>query len=534
VVNDVSPMPDETKPGSESGQRGDCDIDKSTPSVARGEPPAGLVATASVGKRAFLITVVAFVSYAYFYEGGGWNQNSRFDLVRAILDEHTLRIDAYHENTGDKAFYQGHYYSDKAPGLALLAVPAAAASRPVLRAVGVDPHSPRGLVATSYLASLFAVALPTALGCACLFLISLRLGSGEAAAGFAALAMGLATPIWPYATLFWAHALVGACLLFGFGAALMLGSSKSPRADWWWGLTVGLAAGWATVSEYPAAPASAILALLALCQVWRGGWPRRWPTAAGIAAGAGVCIVVLMAYQYAAFGSAFHLGYSYYEPGAFPWMQHGYLGLRFPRVDVAFKLLFGCRRGLFVVAPVGLAAVFGLRLLRRQKTTRAAVLASSSIAIYYWLFNSAFIAWPAGWSYGPRYMGAGIPLLCVGLAPAWDQARRAWRGVIAVSAACGGLFALMAVSVISQPPDRFSCALFQLLWPSFWAGKLSYTQKPMLTATESATVHYGAFNLGELMGMHGLMSLIPLILVWVAAGAIWMRMERTAKERTGA
>jgi len=29
--------------------------------------------------RALLIAGVLFISYAYFYEGGGWNQNSRFD-----------------------------------------------------------------------------------------------------------------------------------------------------------------------------------------------------------------------------------------------------------------------------------------------------------------------------------------------------------------------------------------------------------------------------------------------------------------------
>src|SRR5438552_15452015 len=104
-----------------------------------------------VKRRALLIFVVTFVSYAYFYEGGGWSQNSRFDLVRAIVEQGTLRIDAYHENTQDKAYYQGHYYSDKAPGLALLAVPVAAIARPLLPATGIDPVSPRGLVATSYL-----------------------------------------------------------------------------------------------------------------------------------------------------------------------------------------------------------------------------------------------------------------------------------------------------------------------------------------------------------------------------------------------
>jgi hypothetical protein len=196
--------------------------------------------------------------------------------------------------------------------------------------------------------------------------------------------------------------------------------------------------------------------------------------------------------------------------------------------------LFGCRRGLFLVAPVGVAAVVGLRLLWKQKTTRAAAVAAASIAVYYWLFNSAFIAWPAGWSYGPRYMGAGIPLLCVGLAPVWDRAGRAWRRVIAVAAAGGGLFSLMAVSVTSQPPpELLKCAPFRLLWPSFWAGKLSYTQTSMLTAEESATGRHGAFNLGELMGLHGLKSLIPLILVWVAAGAIWMTIDRATKQRTG-
>ena len=93
-------------------------------------------------KRSALIALVVFISYAYFYQAGGWNQNSRFDLLRAILDQHTLRIDAYHSNTKDKALFQGHYYSDKAPGVVLLAIPAVAALRPLLRWAGVDPRSP--------------------------------------------------------------------------------------------------------------------------------------------------------------------------------------------------------------------------------------------------------------------------------------------------------------------------------------------------------------------------------------------------------
>jgi hypothetical protein len=33
----------------------------------------------SIHTRALLIGAIIFFSYAYFYEGGGWNQNSRFD-----------------------------------------------------------------------------------------------------------------------------------------------------------------------------------------------------------------------------------------------------------------------------------------------------------------------------------------------------------------------------------------------------------------------------------------------------------------------
>ena len=226
--------------------------------------------------RALLIAAVVLVSYAYFYQGGGWNQNSRFDLVRAVVEQGTLRIDAYHENTSDKAFANGHYYSDKAPGLALLAVPIAEVARPVLRAGGVDPASARGLVAMSYFVTVFGVALPMAVACAVLFLIALRLGSDVSAAAFGALALGLATPMWAYSTLFWGHSLAGACLVFGFAFALRLRRKQSQAEDVLLGLAVGLAAGWATVTEYPAAPAAVIVAVLALgiCLLYTSPSPR--------------------------------------------------------------------------------------------------------------------------------------------------------------------------------------------------------------------------------------------------------------------
>ena len=478
-------------------------------------------------KAALLIGLVVFFSFIYFYEGGGWNQNSRFDLLRAIVERHTLQIDAYHENTQDKAHFQGHYYSDKAPGLVFLAVPFAVAARPVLRVVGIDPESPRGEVALSYVVTAFAVSLPTALAAVCLFFLGLRFGGGRAGAAFAAVGMCLGTPMWAYAGLFWAHALVGACLVFGLAAALQLRDDTGSSGDFLWALAVGLAAGWATVTEYPAAPASAMMAVLALSQAWRRGAGARWRVVAGVGVGAGICIVVLAGYLYAAFGSI-RPSYAYYDPNSFSFMQQqGYMGLTYPHPDRLLKLLFGCSRGLFFASPVLVAAPFGLWWLWKEKTYSAAALVAGAIAAYYFLFNASFYWWKAGLTFGPRYAGASIPLLCLGLAVAWKRAGRVCGWLLRVGAVGSVLFALMAVSTTSQLSMQDPCPFVHSVWPGFWSGQVAANHSSMLTAAEAGSGGtYGAFNLGQLVGLHGLASLIPLLGIWGIAVAVWWRMHR--------
>src|SRR3970040_1888806 len=70
-----------------------------------------------------LFFVLVFITYSYFPHSASANCRTRFDLVRAIVEQGTFRIDSYHENTIDKAIYKGHYYTDTAPGASFLAVP---------------------------------------------------------------------------------------------------------------------------------------------------------------------------------------------------------------------------------------------------------------------------------------------------------------------------------------------------------------------------------------------------------------------------
>ena len=477
-------------------------------------------------RAALLLGLLTFASFLYFYEGGGWNQNSRFDLLRAIVERHTLQIDAYHENTQDKAHFRGHYYSDKAPGLVFLAVPFALAARPLLQVAALDPESPRGELALSYLVTAGAVALPTSLAAMCLFFLGLRFGCDVGGAAFAAIVMALATPLWAYASLFWAHALVGACLVFALAAALKLRGPSTARADFFWALAVGLTAGWATVTEYPAAPASAMLAALALSQSWPRGRQARWRVAAGVAVGAGICVIVLLAYLYTAFGSI-RPSYSYYDPNSFSFMQRqGYMGLTYPHPDRLLKILFGCSRGLFFAAPVLLAAPYGLWRLWKEKTYSAAALVAAAIVAYYFLFNASFYWWKAGLSFGPRYAGPAIPLLCIGLGVVWTRVTPAWRTALALLAAISAFVALMVISTTSQLAMQDSCPLVHSAWPAFWSGQIALNHDSMLTVAEAgSTVHAGAFNLGQLIGLRGLASLTPLLAIWAVAAVAWWRMH---------
>ena len=46
---------------------------------------------------------IAFIAFAYFHQGGGWNQNVRFAMIRSIVEEGKLWIDSYLVYTGGKS-----------------------------------------------------------------------------------------------------------------------------------------------------------------------------------------------------------------------------------------------------------------------------------------------------------------------------------------------------------------------------------------------------------------------------------------------
>ena len=124
----------------------------------------------------WVLGIGLLLSYAYLYQGGGWNQNSRFALVRAMLERDTLQIDAYREATGDRAVWKGHFYSDKAPGASLLSFVPVDLVRALNNAIGVDPDSDVAITRTSYTATVVVSGLFTAAAALCVLWLSLAWG----------------------------------------------------------------------------------------------------------------------------------------------------------------------------------------------------------------------------------------------------------------------------------------------------------------------------------------------------------------------
>src|SRR3954471_1965336 len=321
-----------------------------------------------------------FVSYAYFYAAGGRNQNSRFALIRAILERHTLQIDAYQLHTGDRALWQGHYYTDKAPGASLTALLPVEAARLIADAAGVDPASFPGIAWTSYVAAVVTSGLFTVIAALCVFHLAVRWGASDAAALFAASAYGVATPAWAYATMFMGHGQAAGCLMIALVAVDRLGDfAESPDTRRRMGWVIGLAGGWAVVTEFQAAIPAVFIGLLA---VKRGHYDVR--VVGRIAVGVAIAALPLLVYNALAFGSPLHIGYASEE--GFAELHTGFFGITYPRLSTIGELLFGRYRGLLPLSPLMGIVPLGLALLWRDGR-RGPALVAAAIGLYYLLLN---------------------------------------------------------------------------------------------------------------------------------------------------
>src|SRR5271157_4126475 len=78
-------------------------------------------------KQMHLLAIILALATLYFYQDPQSNGNLRLDATRAMVERGDSQIDTYlnqpHWAAIDNAFYNGHYYTDKAIGTSLYAIP---------------------------------------------------------------------------------------------------------------------------------------------------------------------------------------------------------------------------------------------------------------------------------------------------------------------------------------------------------------------------------------------------------------------------
>lgn len=433
-----------------------------------------------VAEWLFLVT---FATYAYFYAGGGWNQNAAFDLTRAIVERHTFAIDAYAGNTGDLSFANGHVYVNKAPALSwLAAIPYALIPAAVPLTLSV------------YLCTLFCVALPGALIPAMLYVAGRRRGIDARWSATVAVTIAFATLLFPYATIFMVAVPSGALMLYA--------CTGERRA------LAGFAAGLAAAMNY--------LCIVALI------FGRRLR----FAIAAAVPLLALAAYQWACFGSPFRTSVATTDPR---FLTHGSVFVA-PSLEALLGITISPYRGLFFFAPVLLMAISVARDRR--------ILA---VVAFFVAANVCFNGWEGGFAVGARYLVPLIPLFGLLLLDCRGWLRPAVVALAAVSFAIN----FAAAAVDPQPSGTIPRPLTQYIVPLLLHGRFSpevpitppwsaatftgHTSVNRLTHDEavvfrrhppgSSGAEWASFNLGEpFFGPGDARSLIPIALLLAAGG----------------
>ncbi|MGV7223151.1 MAG: hypothetical protein ACQ9MH_16670 [Nitrospinales bacterium] len=456
-------------------------------------------------KIGLTIFIILIISYAYFPQSY-FNHNviSRMSLALSLIEDGTVTINKFHEQTGDKAIYKGNYYSDKAPGLSFTALPLVAVSKTLLRVYGKNQDWINKKVNLKfgfivYFCTVFTSGLFTAISALLIYFLSLRIGARITGAVFAMLSFGLASPAWGWATAFLGHAMSGSCLFIAFASIILL-SQKPPdkRRDVLLGFLAGAVLSWAVVVEFTAAIPLAVIMVFGISKAIK--WDKKRAARVLLSATIGGIIFVtpLLIYNFVVFDSPFVIGYSQIASDAFPGMKDGFFGITYPRPQVLFMILFSPYRGIFWFSPILLIAPIGIYYLWRRPDCRGIALTITLISVYYPLLNSAYYYWEGGWSTGPRHITPMLPFLCLSLSMMWTEAGLKWKPALISLFFLSFGISLICVSVSMFSPSKIQNPLFDFLIPRFLDEKL--TCSPFK------------------IGISGHAALIPIFAFWAIGG----------------
>ena len=449
----------------------------------------GTGVSASVAMRSSLaltaVLVLLFGAYVLVAQKPGCAEKSHYALVQALADG-TPAVDGRSVEYCDVSYWHGRYYSNKAPGFAVLALPLYVG----LRALDAVPKDP---VRAIWALNIWAAVLPM-LGL--LFLVARAAERVEPGSGpLAAVTLGAATLCLPFATLFFSHVTAAA---LGFAAFMLLWRERRSPPRSALVLAAGAVAGLSGTVEYPMALVAVVLGAYAMSRAPSAR--RAIAFTAGVAAG----ILPLLVYNRWAFGSFTHLSYRavVLEPGATgPDVLGAHSKGFFANGAPSFHTLvsfFVEERGLLVLTPVVAAGAAGVWLLYRSSFRAEGLVALATCSLFL-LYNAGFDP-PNGGPFGgsapgPRFLIAMLPFLVFPIGLAYRRAPGAVMALLIVS------IGAMAIGTATEPflePGQSIPWLFELR-----TGQFQETLLGWLGAGTSISMlpFFGAIGLAALAGI---------------------------------
>ena len=252
---------------------------------------------ALLNRKEFKIFLTFFIIYLCFAKFQYFDDDVKLDLTRTIIDEHCFEIDSYVENTGgDRIYYNGHYYSDKAPGASFLTIPVYA----VFKLFFGMPDTNFKLYLLEFVIIAFSSVLFSALLVVLMYKTSRFFLKKESQRILITIIFGLGTMIFVYSTIYYQHAMATFFAFLCFYLIFMIKQEK--KGNYYF--LAGLSAGIAFIIDY------ITITIIIACFIFII-FRKKWKGFLLFFLGFSIFIFVLLIYNNSTFSTPFTLSYYY-------------------------------------------------------------------------------------------------------------------------------------------------------------------------------------------------------------------------------
>jgi len=476
-----------------------------------------------------MLFILFFVSYGYFFQGGGWNQNSRICLTRAIIHHGSFKIDYFKEdskemefvNTGDWAFCNGHYYSNKSPGLSFLAVPSFALAEYCLKYL--LPNDPeRQVLLSAYFSTLCTTALFSTLLCLLIFHLFnyfFQMSMGNSL--FLTLLYGFGTLAFSYSTTFYSHQPAAFCSFFSFVLVLYIRYGNLQKKGY-----LALLAGFSSALAVVIEPSTFLM--LGAVLIYLVSFKENRKYIPFFILGCFPPRIVQAVYNFICFGNPFSSSY-HYANDMVMWRVDGKL-FGIPRAMRFFHLLFSAYRGVFFSSPIFIMALPGIYSYLKDRKWRVEAIFCVTLSVFFIILIASFHAWHGGSTPGPRYLLPLFPFIFLIAGFSLSKFPSIFKVVGVVSL----LINLSITMIGNEIPRKIKNPLGEIIFKNVISGNVSINPVPFshfenydsiyeLAEIEQWKPNFNSFNLGEIIFPHSLASILPLICFWTVWGFCWKR-----------